>query len=346
MLALQVSRTHPASAAPRAPEARPAGAAAWPAGVGVLELDGSLFVPGASFPPWSNLVAPVVGWAPRPGGGDWEVATDGGVFTREAPFFGSLGGIRLAQPIVGMAATRDGRGYWLVAADGGIFAFGDARFYGSLGAIQLAQPIVGMAATRDGRGYWLVAADGGIFAFGDARFYGSVAGRASAPAVSVTAAPTGYVATLADGSVWRFGAGLRAADVLTLPLPASERLNYLQERIAATVVQVALAQVGTPYLFGGARPGGFDCSGLTQYAYAAAGIQLPRTAAEQFAATPHVALTDARPGDLLFFYPGITHVGIYLGDGLMVDAPHLGALVRVEPFEPWFGPVMGVGRPA
>ena len=63
-------------------------------------------------------------------------------------------------------------------------------------------------------------------------------------------------------------------------------------------------------------------------------------------ATPHVALTDARPGDLLFFYPGITHVGIYLGDGLMVDAPHLGALVRVEPFEPWFGPVMGVGRPA
>jgi NlpC/P60 family len=303
MLALQVSRTHPALAAPRASEAMPTRAAAWPAGVGVVEPDGSLFLPGASFPPWSNLVAPVVGWAPRPGGGDWEVATDGGVFTRNAPFFGSLGDIRLAQPIVGMAATQDGRGYWLVAADGGIFTFGDARFYGS------------------------------------------VAGRASAPAVSVTAAPTGYVATLADGSVWTFGAGLRAADVLTLPLPAGERLNYLQERIAATVVQVALAQVGTPYVFGGAGPGGFDCSGLTQYAYAAAGIQLPRTAAEQFAATPEVPLTDARPGDLLFFYPGITHVGIYLGDGLMVDAPHPGAFVRVEQFEPWFGPVMGVGRP-
>jgi hypothetical protein len=335
-----------ASSAVPTVQAGPTRPAAWPAGVGIAEPDGALFVPGASFRPWSNLVAPVVAWAARPGGGDWESAADGGVFTRNAPFFGSLGGIDLAQPIVGMAATRDGRGYWLVAADGGIFTFGDARFYGSTGRVRLSQPIVGMTPTADDRGYWLVAADGGIFTFGDARFYGSLAGRASASAVSVTTAPGGYAMTLGDGSIWRFGTGLRAADVLRLPVPASDSLNYLEERIAATAVRVALAQVGTPYVFGGSAPGGFDCSGLTQYAYGVTGIHLPRSAAEQFAAVPHVPLVDARAGDLLFFYPGITHVGIYLGNDLMVDAPHPGASVRVEPFEPWFGPVMAVGRPA
>jgi cell wall-associated NlpC family hydrolase len=107
-----------------------------------------------------------------------------------------------------------------------------------------------------------------------------------------------------------------------------------------------LAQVGKPYTIGGNGPGSFDCSGLTRYAYAVAGVALPRTAAEQFAAVAHVPLAEAEPGDLLFFYPGITHVGIYLGNGLMVDSPHVGAFVRVEAMSPWFGPVMGVGRPS
>ena len=76
--------------------------------------------------------------------------------------FGSpaLSSLRLAQPIVGMAATPDGQGYWLVASDGGIFSYGDAKFYGSTGAIHLNQPIVGMAATPDGQGtgWWPVTA--------------------------------------------------------------------------------------------------------------------------------------------------------------------------------------------
>ncbi|MFZ0664834.1 MAG: hypothetical protein WAM97_03705, partial [Acidimicrobiales bacterium] len=89
-------------------------------------------------------------------------ASDGGVFSYGgAPFFGSMGGKRLAAPIVGMASTPDGGGYWLVASDGGIFSFGDAGFYGSMGGRHLAKPIVGMASTPDGRGYWLVASDGG-----------------------------------------------------------------------------------------------------------------------------------------------------------------------------------------
>ena len=86
----------------------------------------------------------------------------------DAAFYGSTGGIRLNQPIVGMVSTPSGHGYWLVASDGGIFSFGDARFEGSTGAIHLNQPVTGMTATADGLGYWLLAGDGGVFNFGDA----------------------------------------------------------------------------------------------------------------------------------------------------------------------------------
>ena len=118
---------------------------------------------------------PPVSSSPRQrGNGYWLVASDGGIFAfGDARFFGSTGAIRLAQPIVGMAATPSGNGYWLVASDGGIFAFGDARFFGSTGALRLNRPVAGMAATSSGNGYWLVASDGGIFAFGDARYFGS-----------------------------------------------------------------------------------------------------------------------------------------------------------------------------
>ena len=101
-------------------------------------------------------------------------------------------------------------------------------------------------------------------------------------------------------------------------------------------VDWALAQVGTPYVWGGETPGvGFDCSGLVQAAYRVAGIALPRVAQEQYDATAKLGPGDPiEPGDLLFFGGGptdITHVGIYVGDGEMVDAPHTGANVRVEP---------------
>ncbi len=100
-------------------------------------------------------------------------------------------------------------------------------------------------------------------------------------------------------------------------------------------VDWALAQVGTPYIWGGETPGiGFDCSGLVQAAYKAAGIMLPRVAQDQYDATAKLGLGDPlQPGDLIFFGGGptdITHVGIYIGNGQMVDAPHAGAFVRVE----------------
>jgi cell wall-associated NlpC family hydrolase len=120
---------------------------------------------------------------------------------------------------------------------------------------------------------------------------------------------------------------------------------------AATVaVQAALGQLGVPYQWGGQTPGlGFDCSGLSQYAYGQAGLLLPRTAQAQYDAgplLPHGAA--AQPGDLVFFGTrptSVTHVGLALGDGRMVDAPHTGAQVRVEPIA-GFGPYLGATRPA
>ncbi|MHB2023226.1 MAG: C40 family peptidase [Mycobacteriales bacterium] len=104
---------------------------------------------------------------------------------------------------------------------------------------------------------------------------------------------------------------------------------------ARVALTAALSVVGTPYRWGGEAPGGFDCSGLVQWAYARAGLVLPRNAQAQYrASTPLPAGAAPAPGDLLFYghtRTEITHVGIYLGAGEMLDAPHAGASVRVEP---------------
>ena len=106
----------------------------------------------------------------------------------------------------------------------------------------------------------------------------------------------------------------------------------------SVAVAWALAQVGTPYIWGGETPGvGFDCSGLVQAAYRVAGVSLPRVAQDQYDATTHLAPGDPiEPGELIFFGAGpsdITHVGIVVGSGDMVDAPYTGAAVRVEPYD-------------
>jgi N-acetylmuramoyl-L-alanine amidase len=139
-------------------------------------------------------------------GGYWLVTVSGAVFSFGAPFYGSMGGTPLNQPVVGMAVTPDGGGYWLVAADGGIFAFGDAAFYGSMGGIPLNQPIVGIAADPSTGGYWEVAKDGGMFAF-DAPFQGSMGGtRLNQPVVGMATTPGGgYDLVAADGGIFAFG---------------------------------------------------------------------------------------------------------------------------------------------
>jgi hypothetical protein len=149
--------------------------------------------------------------AADPEGGYWTVSWLGAITVHGgAPSFGSpvLSGVKLAKPIVGMAATPDGQGYWLVASDGGIFTYGDAKFYGSTGAIHLNQPIVGMSATTNGAGYWLVASDGGIFTFGNAKFYGSSGAiHLNKPVVGMAATPdgAGYWLVASDGGIFTYG---------------------------------------------------------------------------------------------------------------------------------------------
>jgi cell wall-associated NlpC family hydrolase len=118
---------------------------------------------------------------------------------------------------------------------------------------------------------------------------------------------------------------------------------------AQAAIAYALAQLGTPYRWGGEGAGGFDCSGLVQAAYAAAGVALPRVAQAQYDAGPPVPAGEPlEPGDLVFFGAGPTqvdHVGVVLSPGEMIDAPHTGAVVRVEPFGEGSG-YIGATRPA
>jgi cell wall-associated NlpC family hydrolase len=106
---------------------------------------------------------------------------------------------------------------------------------------------------------------------------------------------------------------------------------------ATAAIAAARSKLGTPYLWGATGPDRFDCSGLMLWSYASAGVSLPRTSRAQYAGLPHVALSELQPGDLVFYAtntsnPGtIHHVAMYLGDGLVIHAPHTGDVVRYAP---------------
>ncbi|MEE1741958.1 NlpC/P60 family protein [Streptomyces sp. BE147] len=113
---------------------------------------------------------------------------------------------------------------------------------------------------------------------------------------------------------------------------------------AEKVLAFARGQIGKPYVWGATGPASYDCSGLTQAAWKAAGVDLPRTTWDQVKVGTRVATADLRPGDLVFFYDDISHVGIYKGDGMMIHAPKPGANVREESI--YYMPIYGSVRPA
>ncbi|MCF3147074.1 C40 family peptidase [Streptomyces platensis] len=113
---------------------------------------------------------------------------------------------------------------------------------------------------------------------------------------------------------------------------------------AARAVSFAYSALGKPYVWGATGPAGYDCSGLTQAAWKAGGVALPRTTYTQISSGPRVARSQLAPGDLVFFYSGISHVGIYVGDGRMIHAPHPGAPVRIAPIDQM--PFAAATRPA
>jgi peptidoglycan DL-endopeptidase CwlO len=101
--------------------------------------------------------------------------------------------------------------------------------------------------------------------------------------------------------------------------------------VGAQALAAAMTRLGDPYVWGAAGPDEFDCSGLVVWAFAREGITLPHYTGDLWNSGVHIPRADLEPGDLVFFFPDISHVGIYVGDGLMIDAPDFGEVVRVEP---------------
>ena len=112
---------------------------------------------------------------------------------------------------------------------------------------------------------------------------------------------------------------------------------------AAAAVQYAMAQVGDAYVYGAAGPSAFDCSGLTMMAWAQAGVSLPHSSSAQFSTGPHISESQLMPGDLVFYYSPISHVGMYIGNGLIVHAANPGAGVLVSDLH--YMPYVGAVRP-
>ena len=101
--------------------------------------------------------------------------------------------------------------------------------------------------------------------------------------------------------------------------------------VGAQALQAAITRLGYPYIWGAAGPTSFDCSGLVMWAYQQVGISLPHFTVSQYNSGVHVARNDLEPGDLIFFFSNISHVGMYIGNGMMIDAPNFGEDVKVQP---------------
>lgn len=128
------------------------------------------------------------------------------------------------------------------------------------------------------------------------------------------------------------------------PTPATPPASVPVSGRAGVAVATARAQVGKPYVWGATGPGSFDCSGLTGYSWRAAGVNLPRTSRQQYAAGAKVSRSSLRPGDLVYFGSPIYHVAIYIGNNMMVSAPQPGDVVKYQSVDA-FSDYAGATRP-
>ncbi|MFM9633726.1 MULTISPECIES: C40 family peptidase [Streptomyces] len=130
-----------------------------------------------------------------------------------------------------------------------------------------------------------------------------------------------------SGSTGSTGTDTSSSSPSPSPSPSTDS-SYATK--AEKALAFARAQIGKPYVWGATGPDSYDCSGLTQAAWKAAGVTLPRVTYDQVNAGTTVSLSSAQPGDLVFFYADVTHVGIYIGNGMMIHAPKPGTYVREE----------------
>ncbi|WP_433536381.1 NlpC/P60 family protein [Micromonospora sp. CA-249363] len=143
-----------------------------------------------------------------------------------------------------------------------------------------------------------------------------------------------------DAEIKKLEASMPKTTVKTAGCPT---INGVVSAAAQKAIRTACQQVGDPYVWGATGPNAFDCSGLTQYAYKSAGIYLTHHTGDQWNEGKAVSRADARAGDLVFFYSGLSHVGLYLGNNQMVHAPRAGKPVQVSSINTM--PVAGFRRP-
>ena len=174
--------------------------------------------------------------------------------------------------------------------------------------------------------------------------------QAAAARQNQAAAATGTAPAQASPAAPRGGGAAPAAPAAAPKAPkpkdpVPEPVNYPAPSGGAGIaVGAARSQLGVPYVYAAESPGrAFDCSGLTKYAWGRAGVYLPHQSAQQYASTPHVPESAAQPGDLIFYYSPIGHVGIYIGGGAMIHAPRTGDVVKVANVN--WSKTVGVSRP-
>jgi len=124
--------------------------------------------------------------------------------------------------------------------------------------------------------------------------------------------------------------------------PKSATVSVPESAAGSEVVSVAMEYLGCPYVWGGATPGGFDCSGFVMYVYKKVGVNLPHSSRMQYTCGRPVSRSELRPGDLVFFYDPISHVGIYIGEGQMIHAAGSGKNVRIN--DVWINNYYGACR--
>jgi len=159
----------------------------------------------------------------------------------------------------------------------------------------------------------------------------------------LAAMPDMRLVALQDSSAEIAAQRAAAASTYTISPPPGAPPPALNAN-AQAAIDAAYSMIGVPYQFAGSSPeSGFDCSGLTMWAWAHAGVSLPHSSEMQYAVLPHVAQSDLQPGDLVFFYSPIHHVGIYVGGGQMIDAPQTGTVVQMRSVE--WNVYVGAARP-
>lgn len=161
-----------------------------------------------------------------------------------------------------------------------------------------------------------------------------VAALAASSAASVSSDPS-MSADLADRSAPAASRSSREAPAAAPAAPAVARAAPAAPAVASSsaaqvAVATAMAQQGKPYVWAAAGPGSFDCSGLMQYAYRAAGVSLPHSSGIQASMGRAVSRAELQPGDLIAFYSPVSHIGMYIGNGQMVHAPTSGDVVKVS----------------